>query len=189
MNTDAALAIAIVALLVVFFYGPWQEVCIAWARQVAFEKRDAVFDLARKGELNFNSAEYRTIRQSMEMSIRFAHELTLPKFLILRLHRKLTGFPPVKSRLQVAIERIPDKKTRHEVYKLAAQMHFSMMAMMAARSPLTVCLWLVYIVMKSMHRHPPMKIIRYARPMGEVIQLEAEADPVNRLMPGFKLAA
>src|SRR5262245_42077518 len=80
---QALIGLASLTALVVVLYGPWQEVCTDIARQIIFEKRDAIFDLAHNGKLSFDSPEYGTIRSALQSSIRFAHELSLPRFLVM----------------------------------------------------------------------------------------------------------
>lgn len=180
MNTDAVFSLIILSVFLLFFYGPWQEACVDWARQAAFKKRDAIFDLAMNGEMDFNSRQYRVIRHSIEQSIRFAHELTLPRFLILRFYHQIRGNLGRPSQLRIAVSQIEDEDTRACVVKLVNEMHVTMIAMMAARSPVTVYLWLVYIVAKAMSSKFIKRLGPYARPIGEVIQVEAESAPRNR---------
>jgi hypothetical protein len=78
MPADALITLGLLALLAVFFYGPWQEVCTDFTRQIIFERRDRLFDMAAAGKLDFNSEVYWSLRSTLEGAIRFAHELTWP---------------------------------------------------------------------------------------------------------------
>jgi hypothetical protein len=79
---NAIAALIVLSLLLLFFYGPWQSAVTDFARQVVFEERDAVFDMAADAKLAFDSDEYRTIRDAFNSLIRFAHELKWTRLLI-----------------------------------------------------------------------------------------------------------
>jgi hypothetical protein len=102
-------------VLIVILYGPWQEICTDFARQIVFEKRDAIFDLAHSGKLSFKSREYGTIRSSLQASIRFAHELTLPRFFLLAAGLRKQGSHPEDNELSRAINQISDPVMRNRV--------------------------------------------------------------------------
>ena len=149
------------------------------ARQIVFEKRDAIFDLAHSGKLSFDSQEYRTIRASLQSSIRFAHELTLPRFLVITILLWSRGSHPEDSDLRRAIRRIADPATRIEVERLIGQAYRALFGMMVAKSPLMFVALLVLWV-------PGLITLRYFRSVvdaakvverraGGFIQLEADA--------------
>jgi len=69
-------------LFISIFYGPWQGLCVDWARQSMFEARDQIFDAAAAGLICFDSKEYRTLRCSIERMIRFCHEISWPRLLL-----------------------------------------------------------------------------------------------------------
>ena len=112
---EALIGLGSLAALVVVLYGPWQEVCTDIARQIIFEKRDAIFDLAHSGKLSFDSREYGTIRSALQASIRFAHELTLPRFVVMAVVISAHGSRPEENELSRAIRRIADPVTRMQV--------------------------------------------------------------------------
>lgn len=78
MNADEVIAVVLLMGLVAVVYGPWQWACADLMRQACFETRDAIFDLAASGKLDFSSPEYKRLRTSIEGRIRFAHEATIP---------------------------------------------------------------------------------------------------------------
>ena len=79
MIADSLCALVALSGFLVLFYGPWQSVCTDVARQLMFEQRDKIFDMARSGVIEFDSREYRRVRISIEQNIRYAHELTFAK--------------------------------------------------------------------------------------------------------------
>jgi hypothetical protein len=137
---QAVIGVGAFGLLLVVLYGPWQAICTDFTRQILFEKRDAIFDLAQAGRLSFDSPEYGTIRSSLQSQIRFAHELTLPRFFVLRAAILATGELPPKSDLARAVERIHDPGTRSEVHRLVTQAHPALFVMMCLKSPMMIIL-------------------------------------------------
>jgi hypothetical protein len=130
MIIDALISLAMLIGFVCFFYGPWQAVCTDVARQLIFERRAALFDLARSGQLDFASPEYKAIRRSMEGMIRYAHELTWPHLWFIA-----RGKPAEeKSAGRVAIASIGDEITREKVKSLLDESIAEVITMMAAKS-------------------------------------------------------
>src|SRR5271169_5718257 len=136
--TNALVTLALLLLIGALLYGPWQAVCTDYARQIVFEKRDAIFDLACDGKLSFNSAEYRTIRALIEKNIRFAHELTLPSFFVFWATLMLRNHKIRKPEIQIAIDNIEDSETREHVRDLVEQAIDALIIMMIAKSPTTM---------------------------------------------------
>lgn len=64
------------SVIVAIFYGPWQRLRVDWARHRMFAVRDALFDAAHAGELDFESRSYKEARSSIERMIRFSHLMT-----------------------------------------------------------------------------------------------------------------
>lgn len=62
-----------IAILVWFFYNPWQSLLIDIVRQRIFEVRDQLFLYAAEGKIEFDSAEYKKVRDFLNLSIRFCH--------------------------------------------------------------------------------------------------------------------
>ena len=176
--TQAAIGLGCVAAFVVVIYGPWQWICTDVARQILFEKRDAVFDLARHGKLSFHSKEYQTIRSSLQASIRFAHELTFPRFLVLSAALAMRGGLSRPSNLTQAINNISDPDIRNQVRLLVHQTTRAMLVMMVVKSPIlliVVCLSLLL----SLVRRAREAVIVVERRAGEMIQVEAETAPAS----------
>jgi len=79
---DGLVALATLIALLCLFYGPWQGVCTDISRQIIFERRDRLFDMARAGRIDFSSDAYRAARQALNGLLRFAHKLTWQEFVI-----------------------------------------------------------------------------------------------------------
>jgi hypothetical protein len=125
---DALAALVALSLFLLFFYGPWQGAVMDIARQIAFEQRDAVFDLAAQGKLEFDSDEYKTIRDSFNKLIRFAHELNWIRLVIHWDSDKTI------SDVHRAIDRIQDPETRANVSNHLRKARYAMIAMIGAKS-------------------------------------------------------
>lgn len=171
---QALITVGSLAALLIFVYGPWQEVCTDIARQIIFEKRDAVFDLARSGKLSFDSREYGTIRSALQSSIRFAHQLTWPRFVVMTVVLLAHGSRPEDNALSLAIRRIPDPVTRDQVETLVKQAYRALFLMMIAKSPV-----LLVLALPSLFILWPLPILNRVKAIEPrargFIQLEADA--------------
>lgn len=74
---DRLLVFIGVAVLVGFFYGPWQKLVVDVIRQQLFEIRDRVFDMAANGEFAFDSVQYNAFRDTINSMIRNAPTSTV----------------------------------------------------------------------------------------------------------------
>jgi hypothetical protein len=174
--------LASLVAVIVILYGPWQAICTDIACQLLSEKRDAIFDLARSGRFSFNGREYGTIRSALQASIRFAHELTLPRFLLMAVVFAVRPSRPEDSALYRAIRQIPDPATRNQVERLIAQAYRVMVTMMIVKSPVMMLLllpWLPVLCAAGMVQRFRRKgfnaVKANERRAGGLIQLEADA--------------
>jgi hypothetical protein len=175
---QALIAVGSFAALLILVYGPWQEVCTDTARQIIFEKRDAIFDLARSGKLSFDSREYGIIRSSLQSSIRFAHQLTWPRFVVMTVVLLAHGSRPEDNDLSQAISRITDPVTRNQVDTLVKQAYRALFLMMIAKSPaMTVLLVLALLPgLLILRCLPILNRVKAIEPRARgFIQLEADA--------------
>ena len=121
--------LAVVAFLLIF-YGPVQWLCVSYARDVLFEQREAVFDMAARGILQFGSEPYEATRDEMNGMIRLAHRLTIWR---LGLHRAF-GLPAHgMSDIELALAELPDS-VRDEVTARLRQARAAMALCMLVRS-------------------------------------------------------
>jgi hypothetical protein len=65
-----------IAVLICFFYGPWQWLVIDVLRQNLFLLRDEIFLLAAHGKIGFDSDEYKAVRDRFNAMIRYAHSVS-----------------------------------------------------------------------------------------------------------------
>jgi hypothetical protein len=136
----------VLLLIGAFIYGPWQAICTEFARQLMFETRDAIFDLAdHDSDWSFDNREYRIIRSGLERLIRFAHELTLPSMLFFWVFVR-SSIRNEKPELLRAVDRIPDNALRQKVSDLVNQALRAASIMMIAKSPITVLMAIVLAI-------------------------------------------
>lgn len=168
MYTDAIVSLFLVAVLGYVFYGPWQNVCTDWARQVVFESRDGIFDLARSGKLDFNSDIYKAIRSSLEVLIRFSHELTLP-YLIFHIICMNGGRPNTASSLHASVDEIEVQETRSNVKRLVRNAQRAIFIMIAAKSIILLPILIFFLSKQIRQRFKPQM-----QTLAEMIQKDAE---------------
>lgn len=117
-----------------FACGPWQWYCTDKARDRLFEYRNQLFDLAVDGKLDFESYEYRLIRSHIENMIRFAHQATWTRFLILAFSMKRIGISLTFNVIQEKINLIQDASVRSNVQHIYNSAARELLLMIVAKS-------------------------------------------------------
>jgi hypothetical protein len=174
--SNALVSLMMLVALAVFVYGPWQGICTDFARQVLFEKRDEIFDMAADGEFSFKSREYKTIRSSLEACIRYAHDLTLPRFIFVALSRK--GFDQLseKSSLHEAVDALPEH-VRDRVRQKVTVAMVALILMAVAKSPIATVVCVPVVLLAVFVDNCRKRVFVFSEEYGELIQLEAEQSP------------
>ena len=158
--------------------------CTDYARQMLFDERAKLFDFANNGRIEFSSKEYIKIRSSLESMIRFAHDITITKFIYLLFYNGVLRREKRGSELVRAMSSIKDQALRNEIGDLIRSAHEAMIKMIIARSIiLTMVLLLLtplavgyfagsacFNLFKNV-RHFLKKAVER---IGNIIQLEAE---------------
>jgi hypothetical protein len=183
MNANAIMSLIALVAFLCLFYGPWQDFCTDYVRQRLFERRDTVFDMARNGELDFNSYEYRTLRRALEAQIRFAHDLTLMRFAVLGAILSKEKSSAESSTLK-AIKSIERADVREKVQQLFFLSTIDLLTMMAVRSLLCLALIPLFVIIAIITwcatalRDKLVELLNFAE---GVIQAEAEygGEPVR----------
>ena len=145
---DAAATVVVAVAAASIFYGPWQWVCTDWIRQVCFEARDKLFDLAADGQLDFSSPEYRKLRSIIESEIRFAHEMTLPYLFVIGSYLRYARPELVEraKRSEQAIRaRFVDQIAKAEVDRIMATMNRDVLRLVLLKSPLLLVVPLLVV--------------------------------------------
>jgi hypothetical protein len=180
--SNALVGLAVLVALLLLIYGPWQWACTDYARQILFEKRDEIFDMAADGELSFNSSQYHAIRGSLESCIRFAHDLTLPNFVYLALVRK--GISPNKSDMSSAVDSLPPE-VREKVRSKIMEAMRALIIMMAFKSPITMVVCIPLTLSIVLIERCRLMATDLAAISAQLIQVEAEQSlSAIKIVPG-----
>lgn len=188
IEISAVEALCMLCLLLIVLYGPWQWVCTDYARQLLFEKRDAIFDMGVRGELDFDSEPYRTFRSSLESLIRFGHEVTWIRFLFLTWSLKLYGRElEDKNGLATAIDNLSNEEVRKKVRSIFMEAYLTLGAMVFFKSPLIMMLvvmcspfvvfGLVFASALGLVRRWWSTVERAVAMVGKAVQAEADLSP------------
>lgn len=166
-------------------YGPWQSVCTDVARQLIFEQRDKLFDMAASGRISFNSREYREIRRGLEVLIRFSHDLTLAKAIYLAITVPKVWRKNRQDPIIMSVNRLIDEDVRRDVMRLVTKSYIILIAMTIAKS--IICLIAIPIAVVGVLAATGLSaIVEWCKPyfvrvwrpyifkIGNVIQAEAE---------------
>ncbi len=174
MTSEAALIdvdflmLTIVGGMALFLvYSLWQATCVAWMRQLCFEARDAIFDLAAAGRLDFASADYRHIRSGIETLIRFADRISWPRLLCYHMTVRPRRH---QSSISRALEQIADFETQATVRREIHKVNGAVWALLIARSPLLIVLFALFVVIRWL----TTEVDLFRRDILEIIKIEAE---------------
>ena len=84
-------SVAILAVLIWFFRGPWQKLLEDYTRQRLFEVRARLFSMAADGRLAFDGAVYRALCHRINVIIRLCHTMKFSRFAAANACRDLFG--------------------------------------------------------------------------------------------------
>lgn len=129
---DALGGLVAILLLILFWAGPWQRMCLDLARQRLFANRDRLFDMALEGKFEFDSEGYREARLQIERMIRYAHVMHLTEFLFVSLALKKTS---TGRRTRSFMKSISNASARLEVDELLDKSTNQILTMMVIKSP------------------------------------------------------
>jgi hypothetical protein len=147
-NANAAVFLILFFVFVVWFYGPWQALCVDWARARMFEARNAIFDIGADNRLSFDSAEYQEIRSRIEGNIRFIHRMSWPTLVLIYFGiRRLPIVRPASMR--DLIDGFSDLDVRAEVKKQTDAVEWVILRVMVFRSIILITLFFsIWIIWK-----------------------------------------
>lgn len=137
---------------VLFFYTFWQTLCVDWARQRMFEERNNLLRMALHGDLQFNSFQYRAIRQRIERHIRYLHMMTWPRLILAEvLRRKFYDDEyQIHRKSFLDIMESIDPAVRPKAWMIVLRIGFASLVCLAGRSvilgPLFLLLYCVGVI-------------------------------------------
>ena len=175
MNVDAVLTFIVVGGLLLFFYGPWQTFCTDFTRQLLFEQRDHLFDIAFSGRISFDDPSYIMMRKSIETLIRFAHVMSAPRILYLAF-----VFRDVKtsgSGLRDAAAAVDNAELRADLSRVATRTAVIVTGSILMRSIFlfSIVPWAILIALGLVtFVRCRVFIVRQVKLFGDLVQREAE---------------
>ncbi len=171
---NASVLLVGIAALLIFIYGPWQTICIDWARNSMFEARDAVFDIAAQGHVDFESPDYIEIRDGFNSLIRFAHRISWPALFCIYF---ATGTGPKKSPARLALERIENREIRNQIYYQVNKASKAAVFLLFLRSPAFSIVLAIGLIVRLVTRSLGLvtrSLDKAAYALAERIQSEAD---------------
>jgi hypothetical protein len=129
---EGVLWLGVTALII---YGPWQRVCVDYARDIIFEQRDRIFDVAASGALQFGDVSYEKVRAHMNAMIRMAHCVTAPRVVFLVMYAAHIHDPARRNDIWDCIKQIQNEETRAIVMDAVTRAETAVVRLMVARSP------------------------------------------------------
>lgn len=69
----------VIALWLLFWFGPWRWIAEDWARESMFAARESLFDMAASGRISFDDPNYQAVRAAINSQIRFAHACSVTR--------------------------------------------------------------------------------------------------------------
>lgn len=169
-----SVVLAALGLFLAIFYGPWQTLCIDWARQRMFEARDRVFDAARRGDIPFDSTEYRECRLTIERMIRFSHHLSWPRLILMQLvPRNMIDRAGVRDVLSA----MPIGRAKEEMERAFATVAYAIVLCVLGRS---LFLGPIFVAIRGLH----IMHGRLTRFLFSVVDEESRAIDFNK--PAFR---
>src|SRR5580658_2967231 len=141
-KANAAVLLALILVLVIWFYGPWQSLCVDWARERMFSARNVIFDMAMEKRLDFDSSQYRQLRNSIERNIRFCHRMSWPTLVMLSFSmRKVTT--PKTATISELLAGFSDEDIRNAVRKQTDDIAWTIVRLLVFRSAVLLLLYAI----------------------------------------------
>jgi hypothetical protein len=164
---DGLALLLVVGALASLFWGPWQHLSIDTARQELFRQRARLLYVALEGRISFNDESYRETRRTINSLIRNAHELTLPRILLLYFFPRKNTHQP---RLRQVVSAIDDAQVKDEVEHILFSCAVEVIHMILYRNILT---FPVVVVLKLIHLNHARWVRRLVARKAELLFTDA----------------
>lgn len=130
-----------IALLVLFFRYPWQNILVDMTRQRLFEIRDDIFLYAADGRIEYDSDIYNELRERLNSTIRYCHKAKFSTvFAALAVQDdKAKSQKQEKSLLEIVSD-IEDADLRNDLEEKVIEATVFLATLMVLRSPLLLFL-------------------------------------------------
>jgi hypothetical protein len=180
---EALLGIVAFGALVIFWLGPLRWFVNDLAREMLFTAREKLFDVAAGGKIAFDDPAYVLVRERVNGTIRFMHELTLLHMLLhVRTMTKKGPFPRSDS-VREAVDRIVDPQARAVAENTLRETGTTLLLAVFLKSPF-LSLWFTFALVGPkalLQRRSPGSVTRAVqeklRPYVEALQTEATLNP------------
>lgn len=142
-------------LLLIVLLGLWPHLRLDQFRQDMFAVRDELFDYAASGKIHLDHPAHRLLRQSMNGFIRFAHQLTFFRIVILALAWSFLKNPPQfewNKKWNSALKSISDEQVQKDLIGFHIRASELVLKRIVFGSPLlmlVVLLCLIVILVKA----------------------------------------
>lgn len=180
---EAVSTIFAAGVLVWFLYGPWQTFCVDFARDELFRARDAIFKMAARGEIEFDSAAYQNIRTGLNALIRHTHKISWLWLLSLSAAERNLNLKRKdrSSSLSVGLSQLPQGPVEELVRAQVRHARYAVISLLIVRSPI---LLLVSVLIILAYCIKPEKVKQRAAEASDQIQSEAEIyNKTERMAP------
>jgi len=178
MAAKAFVGLVVFGALVAFWLGPLRWFATDWARERMFAARENLFDMAVMKHVSFDDPAYHRVRRSINNSIRFAHSVTLSRFLFHFFAGTPKELPSEHIAAREMADRIADDKARAVAHASLDEVDNALMILLLLKSPFSATLFLLIlltpVVVAHRGRFPGRSRLREKlRPFADQIQIEA----------------
>jgi hypothetical protein len=172
MSIDATVGLLALVAFFTLFYGPWQNAMADLARNFVFESRDAIFDLAVKGRIDFSSHQYIQIREQLQSLIRFSHEASLPSMVWIYANSKKDERNPKVGIFNI-IDSIEDRDVSNEIRRIVQKALSAYIAIIGLKSLPFVFPFVVYVPIYMCFRGARRVSAPFKLRASQIVQWEA----------------
>jgi hypothetical protein len=172
MSIDAAIGLLALVAFFTLFYGPWQNAMADLARNFVFESRDAIFDMAVKGRIDFSSEQYIKIREQLQNLIRFSHEASLPSMIWIYANSKQYERNPKVGIFDI-IDSIEDRDVSNEMRRIVQRAISAYIAIIGLKSLPLILPFVVYVPIYMCFRGARRVSAPFKLKASQIVQWEA----------------
>lgn len=172
----------LLAAIALIINGPWQWCMTDFTRGRLFELRDRLFDMAVEGRIEFSSPAYKAVRAEFNQQIRFAHDLSIWRFVAFFSFARHLAAEPNATRK--AIQEIEDAQVKADLSALLEKMGSAVILMMVLKSPTFLIVGLILVLTVAL----PIKVCKYIKTKALGEPTSAEWKDFDDMLRGPKSA-
>jgi hypothetical protein len=172
MSADALIGLLALVAFFTLFYGPWQNAMADLAGNFVFESRDAIFDMAVRGKIDFSSEQYIEIRKQLQSLIRFSHEASLPSMIWIYANSKKDE-RNTKGSIFNVIDSIEDRDVSNEIRRVVQRALSAYLAIIGLKSLPFVFPFFFYVPIYMCFREARRVSAPFKLKASQIVQWEA----------------